>query len=212
MKENLLKLTLAEIRNGLKGLRFRKRADDIFTLPVAPDVIGWLGLNAGSKQGQANINPVIGVRQSRIEELVSRLSGTPPHEYLPPSLSSPLGYLVPGRAEMPIWIVASASDVESTATSIVRGVADFGIPFIERNRELRELVRSLKGDSAMATIQKMFRIPAGLSLLGESALLEDYLTTQIRAIEGRTDPVAVRFRDFADGLRAEATRDGAVGR
>lgn len=89
---------LDAVRGPLAELGFRKRAGGIFTVDLEPDVLGWLGLNRASEHqpsGSFEVNPVIGLRLQRVEREVARLTSQPFHQYIPPSASSPLGYLMP---------------------------------------------------------------------------------------------------------------------
>src|SRR5690242_10447195 len=85
---------------------FRKRAGQVLTAELAPDVLGWIGLNRATKHrapGEVEINPVVGVRHQAVERLVAELLGIKFHAYVPPTVCTPLGYLLP-EARFRSWL------------------------------------------------------------------------------------------------------------
>jgi hypothetical protein len=92
---------LPEYIAPLLGLGFKKRAGEIFTMGLSHDVIGWLGLNRATRhrqRGEVEIYPIVGVRHQEVERLVSELRGDRFHSYVPCTLSTPVGYLLPQQA------------------------------------------------------------------------------------------------------------------
>ena len=45
--------------------------------------------------GSVEVNPVIGIRHQAVERLVAELRHEKFHSYLPPTVSSPIGYVMP---------------------------------------------------------------------------------------------------------------------
>ena len=81
------------LRADLASLGFEKRTRGILTITVSSDVLGWLGLNIATR-GQKDfieINPVIGVRNQRIEKLIADILGERFDEVIPPTLTKSIG-------------------------------------------------------------------------------------------------------------------------
>jgi hypothetical protein len=83
------KLALA-LRDRLEALGLRKRAGSIYTIELAPDTLGWLGLSATRRDGVPCVNPTVGVRFQDLARLVSELCGERVHPYSGWLLSIPL--------------------------------------------------------------------------------------------------------------------------
>ncbi|MDP9403981.1 MAG: hypothetical protein M3P85_11810 [Actinomycetota bacterium] len=83
-------------RERFEDTGWRKRSGEIYTLDHG-DFVGWLGLNRATKYEPMMLNPVVGVRHQPTEAVVSACMGTQPHAYVPPTISSPIGYLRLGR-------------------------------------------------------------------------------------------------------------------
>ena len=82
----------------LKLAGLKKHADSVYTLDLSPGILGWFGLNRATRHrapGEVEINPVVGVRFQEVEQLVSALCGEKFHSHIPPTVSSPLGYVMP---------------------------------------------------------------------------------------------------------------------
>jgi len=59
------RMNLEAVSSLLAKLGFKKRAHLVFTIDLAPGVLGWLGLNRATQHrapGEVEINPVVGVR------------------------------------------------------------------------------------------------------------------------------------------------------
>ena len=188
----------------LAPLGFRRRAQGVVTLDVAEDVLGWLGLNRAIRSGILKVNPVVGVRHQRVERLVAELTGVRFHPWLPPTLSSHLGYLMPQRAYVP-WTVRAVEEVPAVAAAMAAAVQQHGLPFVQANASLATLAASLAGGMGMPE-QVGYRLPVVWHLLGDDARAEAALAQQV-GWQGEGDhPAAREFRAFAEALRRRLRR------
>lgn len=186
------------VRAPLGGLGFRKRAGAVFTVSVEDDVLGWLGLNTATKHhaDAVEVNPVIGVRHQLVERLVARLTGDKFHAYLPPTVSTPLGYLMP-EARYRAWMF-SAGEMTEAASSLVAAVGEFGVSFVASNTSLESLQGRLEEGLGMDT---EYRLPVVLDLLGLHQEAAEAAETSLRDLGERNDPAAQRLRGFVDRFR-----------
>jgi len=190
---------VAELAPRLASLGFKKRAGEVFTCVLADDVLGWVGLNRGHSAGAVEINPVMGVRHQVVEQRVAEALGEKFHQYIPPTVSSPLGYLMGGRYKA--WFVAAVDDAQSVAAEIAGVVEQVGLPFMRSNMGLNRLVESIQGGLTASREQGATRLPVALSAAGECAGARQVIETELDRLAGRDDPAANRFRQFAQGFR-----------
>ncbi|MFT3838514.1 MAG: hypothetical protein QM723_16165 [Myxococcaceae bacterium] len=185
----------------LAKIGFRKRAGEVLTLDLAPGVLGWLGLNRATQHhesGEVEINPVVGVRFQEVERLVAECRGEKFHAYQPPTISSPLGYVMPEKKYM-AWVFVPGRS-EEVASDMANAIVTHGVPFMRSVVDLAELRRRLQGRSGYEH-QLAYRRPVAAFLAGDveqaRALLEDSVAT----IGTRTDLAAADFTRFAESLR-----------
>lgn len=178
---------------------WRKRAGDLFTLDRG-DFLGWLGLNRATKYEPLKVNPVVGVRHQPTETKVAELIGQKPHGYIPPTLSSPIGYLGLGRF---IEIaVADVADVGRAVDELATLVERDALPFIESNTTLDALVASLSDRPLVPQAQAELRLPVLLAQVGRKNDALAYLADAVERRGNRNDPEARLYRDFAERATA----------
>jgi len=186
------------LRADLASLGFEKRTRGILTITVSSDVLGWLGLNIATR-GQKDfieINPVIGVRNQRIEKLIADILGERFDEVIPPTLTKSIGYLTPENRYIS-YNFSSQNPPDPVVASLIASVGKFGLPFIERHVEMATLVNSLRTGKFSIPFMVAYRVPAGLYLLGQNKDAISYLNAELVKIGDRDDPAATRFKSFA---------------
>lgn len=186
----------------LTELGFRKRAGDVFTIDLAPDILGWLGLNRAAQHrvaGEVEINPVVGVRFQEVERIVAECRGEKLHAYQPPTISTPLGYLLP-EARYRAW-VCTPHDAASAAADMAAVITEHALPFMRSVNDLPALCRRLEGRGGLEH-QLIYRRPVAFFLAGEVSRARTLLEDTVAGLGTRTDAAAVELRRFADALRA----------
>lgn len=191
---------LVAIADRLQDLGFKKRAGAVFTVDVADATLGWLGLNTASRHqppGRVEVNPVVGIRHQDIERIVAELRGDRFHPYLPPTVNTPLGYLMPG-SRYKAWLL-DTSDVAGE-DNLVRAVAAYGLSFMRSGATLAE-IRRLLDEGLGFDHQLVYRRPVALAITGDIA----GSLQSIEAIEvelgDRNDAAAAQLRSFAAAFR-----------
>lgn len=195
----------------LAKMGFKNRAGDVFTLDLAPGVLGWLGLNRGTQHhgpGEVEINPVLGVRFQEVERLVAQCRGEKFHAYLPSTISSPLGYLMPEKKYM-AWLFTPGR-CEEVAIDMANAIANHGVP-LRSVVDLAELRRRLQDrfgfEHQLAYRPPVAAVAAFLAQdVGQARAQPD---DALAAIGARTDLAAADFSRFAESLRG---RGSAVAR
>lgn len=190
---------LGQVTPVLAELGFKKRTGPVFTIDVAPGVLGCLGLNQATKHrpaGEVEVGPVVGVRFGEVERVVAECCGEPDQHYLPATVSCPLGYLMPER-KFRAWVLGGGDGV---VADMVRAISDYGVPFIRSVVDLGELRRLLTGGWGLA-YQLVYTRPVAALLAGEPAQARAMVEEALATMAGRSDAAAVRYRRFAKSFR-----------
>ena len=185
----------------LAELGFKKRAGLVFTLDLAPAVLGWLGLNRATQHrapGEVEINPVVGVRFQEVEQVVAECRREKFHAYQPPTISSPLGYVMPEKCYKG-WVFGRGGS-EGAATDMTRAISAYGIPFMRSVVNLAELRRWLELRSGFEH-QLAYRRPVAALLAGDVERARGLLNEGLASIGTRTDLAATDFRTFGEAFR-----------
>ncbi len=189
------------LHGHLSLLNFENRKSGILTIKMTDDAIGWIGLNKAtrSQRGFLEINPVVGVRNQKIERLVADLVGEKFDEIIPPTLSGNIGYMMPAKKYRP-YMFSEDGPVETLAEELVNDVREYGIPFIGAHTNMAALVDGMGRFRFAAQFMVAYRIPAGFFLLGRQESASDFLKAQQAKIGNRRDPASLRFKAFAANL------------
>ena len=193
---------VAACRDRLGAVGFKKRAGEIFTVDVADEVLGWLGLNraVGRGDGLLEINPVVGVRHQAIERLVAELKGERFHAYIPPTVSLHVGYLMPEKRYRP-WLFDDRNVAEA-ADAMVSAVETYGVPFMKQHSSLDALTALMATGDVGIREQLSYRLPIAYHLLGDADRATAALTAALDDLAERRDVAAERFRAFAAAFQA----------
>src|SRR5262249_32630572 len=171
----------------------------IFTTDLAPGVLGWLGLNTASRHqpaGLVEVNPVVGVRHQAVERIVAELSGQKPHQYQPPTVSSPLGYLMPD-SRYTAWQLGDGRTAE--VVDLAQAVERHGLPFMRGLVDLDAVRAALERGRGL---NQEYRLPVILALLGRHEEARDRLATDVEKLGDRQDAAAAYLRAFAEAFAA----------
>ncbi len=189
----------------LATLGFKKRKLGIATIEMTDDVIGSVGLNTATQgqQGSLEVSPVVGVRNQRIEKLVADLLGEKFDEVIPVTLAGNIGYMMPSDKYCP-YIFRQDAPVERVAEELVRGIREYGLPFIRSYVEMAALVEGLRTCRFSVRFMADYRIPSGLFLLSRMDDTGAHLKAQLAGMEDLHDPAAVRYKVFAARLAERA--------
>jgi hypothetical protein len=197
------------VAERLGRLGFKKRAGLVFTLPLdGDDVLGWVGLNKASRhsQGEVLLSPIVGVRHQGIERVVAQLRGEKFHAYLPPTVSSPLRYVMPVD-EPREWVVKGEISDEAVADHLAAAVECYGFEFMRSCAGSADLIAALRADHGHAH-QNAYRLPVALLSTGAVADARRVVESEVEALGDRFDPAAAELREFASRLRQRITAAG----
>jgi hypothetical protein len=77
-------------------------------------------------------NPVVGIGHQAVESMVAELLGEKLQGYVPPTLSIPLGYVMPDARHRP-WVFTKDTPVKSVTDDLVAAVIKYGVLYIEHS-------------------------------------------------------------------------------
>jgi len=198
---------------ALTVVGFKERKRGILTLPAPAGFQGWLGLNTATKDlpEAMQISPVLGIRADEIHKLIAQVEGDKYHAYLPPTVSTNLGYLTP-QASFLSFTFQSGEKRKPVAERLADQVRRWGVPYIYENASLADLVKRLPREAVWEDASE--RLLAAYYLLGWSERqLDDFIKSRISQGKSedrfwrRFEAFAEKFQLFVKGRRSP--RSGA---
>ena len=133
---------------------------------------GWLGLNE-SLLGEVRLWPFVGARNTQVDQALACL-GAPSHD---PIATVQLGYLMPPVAARSWLFEGDLVSDEAKAADLVLNVERFAVPFIERNRDLRNLSESVARNSDEDS--RAYLVPVVHYLLDEREVAEQSIDEEL---------------------------------
>lgn len=186
----------------LAEVGFKKRAGAVFTVDFDEDVVGWLGLNRATQHlpaGEVEVSPVVGVRHQGVERIVAECRDERFHPYEPPTVSTPLGYLLP-EARYIAWTFGADTPADDVAREMTSAIEEHGLSFMQRTSTLPELCRRLEEGMGFQH-QLAYRRPVALLLAGQDRRARQELDSALDELGDRDDLAAQELRRFAVALR-----------
>jgi len=201
VSKDLVSGVFAMAAEKLAGSSFQKRKPGIFTLGLNTEIIGWVGLNTAHYQDGVAINPVVGVRHQKLERLVAESLDIKLSEYIPATISTSIGYLMPQRKFVE-WSFKESENCEPLVTEMVAAVEKWGRPYMDQHSTLATLYNAiLNSKRGTPPDQLDYRLAAASVLLGKCAEAEAFVNAKLREIGNRDDAAAECFRQFAANLQ-----------
>jgi hypothetical protein len=205
--KELIAQVMALTDDELRPHAFRRRKTGVFTRPLSDEALGWLGLNTAVARGDGalHVNPVVGVRYQPIEDLVAELTEDTVRGYSPPTICTPLGYLLP-EGGYRTWTFVEGAGVRQQVQGLVAVIIDYGLPFMEENSTLRPLCATLERGQSGYSGQAAYRLPVAYYLLGELDRAEEAVETHLSTLGARTDPAAEAYQRFGSCFKKHLSR------
>jgi hypothetical protein len=149
-----------------EAIGFKRRKRGIYTLDLGGDFLGWLGLPDAVRSGEIAIDAVVGVRHQGVQSLLDKLTGSPSHAYLPPTVATSLGFLLPDR-KWREWYFDCTDTVEEFE-KFVAVIGAVALPFMRRNADLVALEETLRDPQCTISIVDYYeRLPIVRYLQGD---------------------------------------------
>lgn len=204
------------IRTKLSAHGFIRDKFGISTIRLAPDVIGWIGLNKGFESGMLYVNPVVGVRNQSVERIVAEINEEEFNLISPPTLAANIGYLGEGKTFVRFRFGEDRDENESEAERLLSVIVADGIPFMKANSDLDALVGSMQHCAYATRHITDYRIPVALAILGRYDEMVCFAMERVKEIQSRSAVDAKRYDRFVKLLCERApsanSRSGTQGR
>jgi hypothetical protein len=174
----------------------------MFWKDLAPEVLGFFafGTHADRKSGALGFWPNVGVRFQIVCKLESQLMGTKFDEYGPAHAVTNIGYLMPENTFME-WYARSPEDADDVAAGMVAALEQYGLPFMERYKSLREAISFMRPNTYGGNEDDSRRLILTYALLGERDKAYEVLTHWLEKI-GEDSRSFETLRRFAQNFKA----------
>jgi hypothetical protein len=193
----IFKEVLRSITNALKAEGFRT-SRGILLRPICPGFETFVGLNTATHRGDGfnGINPVIGLRDVAIEDLLTELHPVP-GQHSGPTLSTSLGYLTPERKYIE-WLFGESES--AAADQLLASIRKYGYPAMESLASHGTVLEALEKDQMTYNISRAYRLPVGLLIEGKKDSAIEVVHREMISIGDRNDEAAEQYRAFAESL------------
>lgn len=166
---------------------------------VTPETTAWLGVNRASRGTVLEINLVVGLMNSRIEELVAELTGTEPPG-APNTWMSSIGQLFPERRYDPL-LMGDRADVAPEVERLLRELDEVGMPTVRRLADPAALAAALGPLNSIPAPMRRTRAPLAALLAGDAAEAEARLDRELAIVARSATENTLAFRRFAEQFR-----------
>jgi hypothetical protein len=163
--------------------------------PIRPGFHTFIGLNTATHRGDGlvGINPIIGLRDDAVENLLTELTGYPGIV----TLSMSLGYLMPEQRYIE-WVFSTANP--ATVQQLLDSIRTFGYVAVELLASREAVSQALKDRRMTDNQSRAYRLPIAYLLQGEKDSAIRELRCELDSISVRTDEAANHYRLFAQNL------------
>ena len=191
------------VQDALGEHGYQKRAEQIFTLDLSDEFLGWLGLNRAIDRGDGALalNPVVGVRYQVMERTLAEITGEKFHAYIPPTVSVNVGYLLLENSYRS-WRFEEGGANQEKVLDMIAVVDKVGRPFMESMADLESLTVALEAKRYSLPDDRRYHLPVIYLLKGEHDLARSHLVRCVAELGDREDLAAAEYRNFAEKMRA----------
>jgi hypothetical protein len=176
------------------------KTSNAFIEERSPGVFGWVGLNLKTSDlpRSLGVNPTIGVRHEKLESVLIELS--PDLSDAPfPSITRPLGYLMPDRS-FRSWVFKEGVDGNSTAREIVSAVVEYGGEFISRFSDWPTFSSEAESSGLILDHMRAKTIPIIEALNGNVDRARELVASELVKVADGEDFYSKSYRIFAQGF------------
>lgn len=138
----------ADIADALVPLGLRRRKLGFLTRGLSSECVGWIALGTASEgtPHARRVWPKVGVRHQEAERIVANLQGQVPHQYLPPTITTGLGYTSPANRWLE-WAFAEGEDWSLQVAEILEAVTAYGLPWMRQRASLPSVLEAATSEN-----------------------------------------------------------------
>jgi hypothetical protein len=189
-------------KEGFSRIGFRRREPGIFTVELAGEFLGSVGLNraVGRGEGWLDVHPSVGVRYQPLERKLAELQGVKWDSYAPATIFSQLGYLMPQHRFLS-WSFSIGTDPAPTVEDMIRAVETYGVPFMRSSASLDAIIGRLSTFAYTTADSRSYRLPLTYFMSGDRVRAIALVETELKKLGNQKDAGADFYRKFAENLR-----------
>lgn len=136
-RKELIMAGVSACRQRLEAIGFTRHEAEIFTLPLAPRLFGWVGLGRGVHTGDGSmvVTTNVGLLHQDVEQLVATCASLPYHRYSPPTVFTGIDQFAPERNAGWVYFRPGES-VDEAADRICQPICQYVIPWMRQYASL----------------------------------------------------------------------------
>jgi hypothetical protein len=206
-KREFLRDLLAMIDRETLALGFKKQ-NRSYTIVLNDDATGVVNYDVATHRtdGRIGVNPIVGVHFRPIEIKIRDWFQTGP--YLTPTISSAIGYVTPEKRFLE-WLFEPEFENEQEVRRMVRGVADYGLPFMKSHGTLASITEALEQKNFTVNESRAYRLPVAYLLQGKKDAATLIFNDEISKLDARADTAAENYRAFVKRSSDESNSHSA---
>jgi hypothetical protein len=196
---NLTQDVKADVADALVPLGLRRRKLGFLTCDLNSECLGWIALGTASEgtPHARRVWPKVGVRHQEAERIVAILQGELPHQYLPPTITTGLGYTSPGNRWIE-WPFAEGEDWSLQVAEIREAVAAYGLPWMRQRASVPSLLEAATSENL--SLRAEYVVPVLLHLSQRHNEARQALDGHVAELGVRDDEAAIAYRRFAQAF------------
>lgn len=207
-RKELITAGMTACRERLVAMGFTAHANDTFTLPLAPQLRGWITLARAIHRGDGSmaVTPIVGLLHQGVNRLVSRLARLPYYRYAMATVQTHLRTVMPPDVWTHDWVeMYPGQSLDMPADEIAQALQEYGQPWIREHASLEaifDLIITFKGAAGAYG----FKRPIIAQMLGRHDLAREYIREGFAQLSKRTGPGSQELFDawerFAQAFNA----------
>jgi hypothetical protein len=173
------------------------RTGRLWTIDLAPNAIGILGMNEVRYPGELFVNPIMGVRFQDVQRIVAECCGRRFDPTNPMTVFEPLGYLMPEKRYKQ-WPF-TRDHLDEAAQDMATAIETYGLPFMRFGKTLLDYRRAHKGHC----IYWAYTEPVAAFLAGDREQALALLEKAEAAVAAGKAVTTGEFESFAQTFREQ---------
>lgn len=200
-RSNFLRALLTETRAQLEAAGFTYRGRSWYERPLGSETTAIVTLASNTYRGDSAIyiNPSLGIRHERLEELLAELSGHQLGKYPAATISTSLGYVSPDGKHA-LYSFTPGDELSAKVKGLVRTISKDGLAWMLKYETLDSLLEGLVTFKYSPRDQARLRIPLVHYLVGDYDSARLSLQEEGDQLAANHDVYSDQYRRLAQGL------------
>lgn len=199
-RSSFLKSLFTEMRAQLGAAGFTYRGRSWYERPLSSETTAIATLASDTFRGDSAvyINPSLGIRHERLEQLLAELSGYELGKFPPATIGISLGYATPTGKH--IMYPFTPGEVSAKVKDLVQTISKDGLSWMQKNQTIDAIHDALAKFKFATRDSARFRIPLVYYLKGDYESACVATRRGLEEIGANQDVYSQRYRHFANAL------------